>query len=649
MSTSSMASGGGGESSPVVSVSTVAWKRRSGFGKLSGSVGIGSSWERRKIVLVGTKLAYYTITGDEGSERQLRHPRGTLDVVSERLTVSPAVHCVDMPTPYGLILRAKAQSLGAEDTTKWKLCFDTRQQQAAFLLALSDVVVSRAVTEFNASVLATESDKWASHGGFHRLYEEGGQGIFSLVRGVLLQENKVANDTTETTDTSVGPSEQSGVEHDNQEKGAEISHKDDEVLHESEGGQGDSPGDIPSPESTMQKGDKNGPLDPKVAAEPSANDQACRDLPGNILDGEIYLSLNNIRALFGLVNVVVLYTFWVANVSSSPVLLWWQVLVVVNFGLWILLKKPMPKSQSLRSHSTDKSQDGEIGREKGMSALAKQPEKDDVDATTAAGESTVNLSPAITNHSREVVPTVSTVGAELLREKDVPLSEVPQEKLMKEATEHSEKAKSRVEQRSLSEEEMDFHAHERWALSDPKVDLSGSWVLIADDSFKAEYDIYLRNLGFNRLTRGVAVSLISRTTEVTRQSERGRSLYLCGKNPKGSWERTIVASGYPDFETQSERTAGKDYFHRSHSIKTAESEDVEAEAWWEDRGRVHISWLRGGTKYGGGDFESRRYVQVGDKGSSDDILVCESVFHPKKKGKEKAEVTWKFKRVENDK
>lgn len=79
------------------------------------------------------------------------------------------------------------------------------------------------------------------------------------------------------------------------------------------------------------------------------------------------------------------------------------------------------------------------------------------------------------------------------------------------------------------------------------------------------------------------------------------------------------------------------------SIKTADSEDVDAEAWWEERGTKHRSWLRGGKKYGGGDFESLRYLADGSGG---DVLVCESIFHPKDASKQKAAVTWRFQRDE---
>ena len=75
----------------------------------------------------------------------------------------------------------------------------------------------------------------------------------------------------------------------------------------------------------------------------------------------------------------------------------------------------------------------------------------------------------------------------------------------------------------------------------------------------------------------MACSLIARTTEVTRQDANGRELYLKGTNPKGAWERTLTASGYPDFETHTERNEGEDYAHAKSIIKTADAEDVDAE------------------------------------------------------------------------
>ena len=35
-----------------------------------------------------------------------------------------------------------------------------------------------------------------------------------------------------------------------------------------------------------------------------------------------------------------------------------------------------------------------------------------------------------------------------------------------------------------------------------------------------------------------------------------------------------------------------------------------------------MSWTRGVRRYGGGAFESRRYLET------DDVYVCESTFHP---------------------
>jgi hypothetical protein len=230
------------------------------------------------------------------------------------------------------------------------------------------------------------------------------------------------------------------------------------------------------------------------------------------------------------------------------------------------------------------------------------------------------------------------VGTELMKFENVPLSEESTRNI--DGTRTSippERDGSRLD-RHLTVDEMRAHAHERWAVSAPDVDLSGEWTLIADDAFKREYDAYLKRLGFSGITRRVACSLISRTTEITKQGHNGRVLFLKGVNPKGAWERLITASGYPDFDTDSNQ---KDYSHVKTSIKTADSEDVDAEAWWEELGTRHRSWLRGGKKYGGGDFESLRYLEEGSNGT---VLVCESTFHPIDDEKERATVTWRFER-----
>ena len=184
--------------------------------------------------------------------------------------------------------------------------------------------------------------------------------------------------------------------------------------------------------------------------------------------------------------------------------------------------------------------------------------------------------------------------------------------------------------------------HERWAVASSAVDLSGDWTIIADDRFRKQYNAYLANLGFGFVLRNVALGVIGTTTEHTRQTADGRHLLIRGKNPRGVWERTLVASGYPDFDTHSSLTESVHYEHRKVTVQTADLEAVEAEAWWEDGGTIHRSWLRGGTKYGGGDFESYRYLEEGSNGQ---VLVCRSIFHPNDKSKPRAEVVWRYKRV----
>jgi hypothetical protein len=163
----------------------------------------------------------------------------------------------------------------------------------------------------------------------------------------------------------------------------------------------------------------------------------------------------------------------------------------------------------------------------------------------------------------------------------------------------------------------------RWAVAAPGVDLSGDWELIVTDDFRKDYDHYLAALGQPLLVRTVALSIIGRTTEETKQADDGKSLLIRGKNVRGVWDRTLVASG-ADAPLKI-------------PVMTADSEKVEAESWWEEAGSVHVSWLRGVTKYGGGCFESRRYLD-------DDIFVCEGSFHPNDEMKEPSSITWRFRR-----
>ena len=521
-------------------LSGVAWKRRSGFGKYSTTVGAGPSWEKRHFILTSSRLTYFAINESTS--------RGTLNILPERATITASYPGdTSQPTPFALTIRTT--ELGQE-SSKWKLCFDDRKTQLVWLIAVTDIVADESVKEYNAKVLAAEKGStWGGHGhgGFHRLYEEGDGKLFNLVRGVLLTSSgkelpKTQNDESAKNDGT------------KQQKSAFA-----EAIEQ-----------FPAPNETYS----------------SDNVVSDNSLPMDSL----------YQALAG-VNFSILYLAATQDSNSFLVISWWQVLVLMNaFIAYVVFSSTEKKSTT--TSKPDRPQ---------------QPKK-----AVSFDEKPVPM-------RKECSATKSQVGAELLRAESVPLSHMPSVRI-------PTKTPSPESSEPLSEKEMEAHLHERWAQSAPNVDLSGSWTLIADDEFKKEYDTYLTDLGFNRITRGVACSLISRTTEITKQSNNGRELYLKGTNPKGAWERTLVASGFPDFETKLQA----DYSHMKMSIKTAESEEVQAEAWWECRGTKHRSMLRGAKK---GDYEALRYVEDGG-----DVLVCESIFHPKDSSKKKAVVKWRFQR-----
>ncbi len=201
---------------------------------------------------------------------------------------------------------------------------------------------------------------------------------------------------------------------------------------------------------------------------------------------------------------------------------------------------------------------------------------------------------------------------------------------------------TKVETEAQSASQLELPKGDRWAVASPGIDLSGKWKLIASDSFKTQYDSYLKSLGQPSLVRSVAVSIVEMTSEEVIQQDEGRSLCIKGKNLRGIWDRTLVSSG-SDYDSAHDDENG----HMLVPLVTADKEHVKAEAWWENNGTTHKSWLRGVKKYGGGDFESTRFLE-----DNMNKLVCESVFHPKdtKDNKDKVggkpTIRWEFMRVD---
>jgi hypothetical protein len=174
----------------------------------------------------------------------------------------------------------------------------------------------------------------------------------------------------------------------------------------------------------------------------------------------------------------------------------------------------------------------------------------------------------------------------------------------------------------------------RWAISSSEVDLSGHYELMVTPEFKKRYDEYLERLGQPSLVRSIALNVAKQTTEEIIQLDSGRSLMIVGRNIKGIWSRTLVASG-------TDLTSTTDGYRKlKMPITSADSERVECESWWENEGTVHVSWIRGVTRYGGGQFESRRYLEGGGG-----TYVCESTFHPNDPGKPPNSIVWKFQKT----
>ena len=166
---------------PSIRMTGIVWKRRSGFGKYSSH----AAWERRRVILQGTRLLYFKTNmdskDDDGShtdandavddlhhqggaatdDEQLFMPtptadvggsggpmsflpfrhtslttpsnndnaRGGIDLLKEQASISASYGHSGAPTPFALSIKVMSQ-------TKWKLCFDTHQELVSEALCL---------------------------------------------------------------------------------------------------------------------------------------------------------------------------------------------------------------------------------------------------------------------------------------------------------------------------------------------------------------------------------------------------------------------------------------------------------------------------------------------------------------------------------
>lgn len=172
----------------------------------------------------------------------------------------------------------------------------------------------------------------------------------------------------------------------------------------------------------------------------------------------------------------------------------------------------------------------------------------------------------------------------------------------------------------------------RWAKAHPGTDLSGTWKPIITPTFLKEYDVYLQNCGTNFMFRQIYMNLCPTTRETIIQSDGGRIVRLRGSSPLGGWDRTLISSGVDS--TAHSSSNDDDDIDEKYEVVYAEfldpdREPVKVEAWWDEQGTVHHSFLRGKASVCGGEFESRRYLDYVAEGDGKVVeLVCESKFHP---------------------
>lgn len=268
-------------------LSSTVWKRRSGFAQFSDAITGSNSWEKRRITLhratnKATRLCYYAIDSNT--------PRGTVYIKSERATIWANHHPSDgtQPTPYSL-------SVLPDGGTKWKFCFDDRNTQFAWLLALSDVVVEDCIQEYNSRILLKEASNF-DHGGFHRLYEEGTPGLFEGVKDMLLGNREIVGLVLEKSERTIKVNGSESVE----VVGIRRDQHSAKLVAEEMG------------EELMQSAHEEPDTIAKTEAAP--------------MKDELGISTDKLYQAFAIVNLSVIYVHLTAQSESFVAVPWWQLL-----------------------------------------------------------------------------------------------------------------------------------------------------------------------------------------------------------------------------------------------------------------------------------------------------------------------------------
>lgn len=117
-------------------LSCIAWKKRSGLGQFSQGY-VRKAWERRRVVILGTKMIYYETFGDsETKEDSIKlRPRGILDLVEEKCTIE----IVD-PASDGAPTLFEADIVSEDKETRWKFCFDTPEDLSEMFQATKSLL-----------------------------------------------------------------------------------------------------------------------------------------------------------------------------------------------------------------------------------------------------------------------------------------------------------------------------------------------------------------------------------------------------------------------------------------------------------------------------------------------------------------------------
>lgn len=294
---------------------------------------------------------------ENSSSSDPNEPRGVLDIVKERVSISAATGHSGAPTPFAISIKA-----GAKKETKWKFCFDSHANMMEWLAAMTDVVVRHSVDEYNRSLSAAEANAAAGGEGVLAMMgggadQGGGGGAFFQAAEQILKPAFAVNPPPARDAFGDGPASarSSGISStdDDDDRRASNEWKVESYTISSRGGlfaansdESDAKEGEVDAERKANEEEDGAAAEERDASRALPDIEGAREEPKTIVIEDVSpptktwsLRGKELYKVLALVNGAMFH----CRASSTSVEHFWLALVLVNLGIWLCAERDAPE------------------------------------------------------------------------------------------------------------------------------------------------------------------------------------------------------------------------------------------------------------------------------------------------------------------